>query len=432
MSYPPDKKILKEGRTVPSSALNGDSETGTGIPPYADPQRKTTEPVKNYTAAEKYAPNRDKPTTADAKKGLLDIVAAAAAVDPKGLSSIAPQMFKMFGQIAAAAEGSSESSRKQTVEDALSGALAILSNKYTFERITLVFNNALENDGINLIDANYRTVVKNALANLYKNYLIYGEGNIPVSTYETVTVIGTEPSPLVTVIPDLYVQQYYTKETDPYPGYIEWISQEGTDTIYTARSIGDPYYTSANQEVYSDAEQQLAIDLEPYIINDDLTSPILNNLLTDGESQIEKNNADKTGGKNSSQQIMSVLMKLAGYAGQITNLQQTLHLPISILNQGKIKKSQEAFMKNIGELRQAKDKARQAIKPLSPVSGLLSAVGAVGAVGAISGAVGAIGAVSGAVGAVSSISSVSSAVSAAQNVVNTTSHVKSLYDKITS
>jgi hypothetical protein len=410
--------LTKEGRIV-------------DYPPFANIPKPKKDGKPNYEGnAVPNAPNRDKPTTADAKKGLKDLPAAMAAVDPKGLSSIAPKMYQMLGQIAAAAGGASESTRKQTVEDALSGALAILSNKYTFEYLTLVFNNALQNDGVKLIDKGYQSVVKNALANLYKNYLTYGEGNIPETTYETVTTIGDAPSPIVTDVPDLYVQQYYTKENDPYPGYIEWISQDGSDIVFTERTIGDPYYTSSSEEVYSDAEKELAIALEPFVIENNLTAPELNDLLLSQESQIENNTAEKTGGKNSSKQLMSVLMQLAGYAGKIANLQQSLQLPISVLNQGGIKKSHESFMKNIGQLRQAKDKAREAAKPLSAAAGLLSSVGAVsGAVGAVSGAVGAV---SGAVGAVSSISSVSSAVSAAQTVVNSTEHVKSLYNTITS
>jgi hypothetical protein len=431
--------LTKEGRIV-------------DYPPFANIPKPKKDGKPNYEGnAVPNAPNRDKPTTADAKKGLKDLPAAMAAVDPQGLSSIAPKMYQMLGQIAAAAGGASESTRKQTVEDALSGALAILSNKYTFEYLTLVFNNALKNNGIDLIDTGYQSVVKNALANLYKNYLIYGEGNIPETTYETVTTIGVEPTPLVTNVPDLYVQQYYTKENDPYPGYIEWISQDRSTSVYTERTIGDPYYSSPGEEVYSESETQLAVDLEPYVIENNLTAKILNDLLVNQETQVENSTAEKTGGKNSSKQLMSVLMQLAGYAGKIANLQQSLQLPISVLNQGGIKKSHESFMKNIGQLRQAKDKAREAAKPLSAAAGLLSSVGAIseavgavsgavgavsGAVGAVSGAVGAVsgavGAVSGAVGAVSSISSVSSAVSAAQTVVNSTEHVKSLYNTITS
>jgi hypothetical protein len=369
MAFVPEKKALKEGKTRLTNSL-----VKPETPPYADPQRKTEEPKKNFTSAEENAPNKDKPTTADAKKGELDIFAAMAKVDPQGLSSITPMFFSMMSQVAAAAEGSSETQRKQTVEDALSGALAILSNKYTFEQITLVFDIALENNGIELIDAKYRSVVKNALINLYKNYLTYGEGNLPETVVDTVTEIGVAPSPIVTVVPDLYVKQYYTKATDPYPGYIQWLSQEGTDSVFTTRSIGDPYYTSSTSEVYSEAETQLAVALEPYIIEINLTATILNDLLLNQDSEVETSTADKTGGKNSAQKLMSILTQLAGYAGKIANLQQSVQLPVSVLNQGSVKKSHEAFMKNIGELRQAKDKARQGIKAAPAITGLLSSV----------------------------------------------------------
>lgn len=367
MSFMPEKPTLKEGKTLLEKAPISNEK-----PKYADPQKKSEEPKKNYSAAEKYAPNRDKPTTADAKKGLLDIFTVMSQVDPKGLSSISPMMFSMLGQIAQAAGGSSESLRKQTIEDALSGALSLLSNKYTFEQLVLVFDVALADDGIMLIDPNYRTIVKNSLANLYKNYIEYGEGNIPVTTYEVVTEIGDPPSPLVETVPDLYVQQYYTKSTDPYPGYIMWISQEGTDVVFTERSIGDPYYTSASEEVYSEAELQLAINLEPYVITVTLTANILNDLLTQQETQIEQTTSDKTGGKNSSKNLIDILVKLAGIAGQIANKQQSIQLPVSVLNQSSIKKSHEAFMRNIGELKQAKEKAREAIKPQTAISKLVA------------------------------------------------------------
>ena len=124
--------------------------------------------------------------------------------------------------------------------------------------------------------------------------------------------------------------------------------------------------------MYSEAEQGLAIALEPYIIEINLTANILNDLLTEQEQQVEDSTADKTGGKNSAKKLMNILMQLAGYAGQIANLQQTVQLPVSVLNQDSVKKSHEAFLKNIGDLRRAKDKAREAVKPASPVSNLIS------------------------------------------------------------
>jgi hypothetical protein len=346
-------------------------------PNYLEHPSPKKKKYKNYKIAEKGAPNREKPTTASAKKGLKDLPAAMAAVDPQGLSSIAPMMYKMLGQITSASKGSSQSSRKVIIEDALTGALSILSNEYSFERLTLAFNNALENNGIQLIDKEYRNIVKNALTNLYKNYVIYGEGNLPYFMYETVSTIGLPQKPLVKVVPDLYIQEYYTFNNDPYPGYIKWVSQDGVNFVFTERKIGDPYYTTPDEEVYSTSEQELAEQLRPYVVDNNLTARILNDLLTQQDSNVENNTAEKTGGKNSSKNIMSLLTQLAGYAGIITNLQQKIQLPISVLKQGSIKKSQESFMKNIGQLRQEKEKAKTAAQPVSALSSLTNIASAV-------------------------------------------------------
>lgn len=429
---PPDEE-LKSAKGSPTWRLTGKPLIDPEKSKYLyHPEPKGNKP-KNYAAAEKDAPNRDKPTTADAKKGLKDLPSAMAAVDPQGLSSIAPMMYQMLGQIASASKGTSQSSRKTVIEDALSGALSILANTYTFDYLTLVFDNALSNGGIELIDVEYQDIVKNALAKLYTNYIAYGDKNLPVTSYPVVTEIGIAPTPVVTSAPDLYVQQYYTLQNDPYPGYIQWLSQDGKDIVFTERKIGEPYYASPDEEIYSISEQELAKRLEPFVINNNLTAYELNASLVEQNSNVEANTQEKTSGKNSAQKAIEILTQLAGYAGQITNLQQKLQLPLSILNQGGIQKSQEAFMKNIGLIRQEKEKAKKAAQPLgaaSALGSLTSALGSVsGAVGSVSGAISSISSVS---SAVSSISSVSDVVGAAQRVTSLSASAKNLYDTIKS
>lgn len=370
-------KDLIEKKTTTSYALtnkvNNDQKT-----PYAAPAKQKVQPEEVSNIAKKYAPNKDKPTTADGKEGKLDLPSLIAAVDPQGLSSIAPMMYSMLGQITAASKGGSESSRKRVVEDALSGALSILSNKYTFDYLTLVLNNALDNGDIQFIVPKYRDIVKNAIANLFENYITYGEGQIPVSSYQTVTTITqVPPSPVVSTVPDLYMQVYYTFDADPYPGYIEWVSQDGTTKVYTARKLGDLYYSTADEEVYSAAEQALAAALDPLIATNTLTAQFLNDSIAEQDASVEENTSEKTGGKNAGKNVTEVLAKLAGYAGQISNLQQSIQLPMSVLNQGKIKKSLDGFMKNIGQLKQEKDKARQAAMPINPINALTSNLGKV-------------------------------------------------------
>jgi hypothetical protein len=338
-------------------------------PKYLEHPEPNKKKYKNYKNAEQGAPNRDKPTTADAVKGLLNLPSAMAAVDPSGISSVAPMMYSMLGQISAAASGSSQSSRKVTVQDALTGALAILSNKYSFDQITAAFDKALRGDGINLIDADHRDIVKNAVANLYNLHSLYGQA-IPTSTYNTVTTVGKTPSPIVTTVPDFYVKQYYTPENDPYPGYTQWLSPDKTTSVYTQKTIGELVFSSPTEEVYSEAERFLAAALDPYIAANTLTAQILNDLINQADAKVDKDTQENAGGKNSSNQLMNILMQLAGYVGIISNLQQSIQLPVSVLNQGSIKSSQQDFLKNIAELRRRKALAKTAAQPASPAAAL--------------------------------------------------------------
>lgn len=335
---------------------------------------------------EKSAPNAILKSTILAQKGLKDIAAVVAQFDPQGTGLIAPKMYPMLQQIftAMAASGGGNGSgsersapnpaAKKVVEDALTGALSILANSYSFEQIIETFNNALSNNGINIIDKEYRNIVKNALANLYTNYTLYGPGNLPYFVPSSfVTEIGEAPTPVVTVVPDLYVQQYYYPSFDPYPGYIKWIlpQEDLSDpevAVYTLRRIGDPYYVSADEEIYSLSEQELAKNLEPYIQDNNLTAQILNGLLVNETIAVESNKKEKSNGKNSSKNVLSLLVQMAGYAGQITNLQKSLQLPLSVLSKGSIEKSQSKFMENIGKLRDMKNKAKQAATPIAAAS----------------------------------------------------------------
>lgn len=347
----------------------------------ADPPNKNDAGIQHVSLRDlddEFAPNKDKPTTADAKKGLLDLPSVVASVDPQGLSSLAPMMFPMLGQIKAASSGSSQSSRKVTMEETLADALAILSNKYTFDNLTTVFDNALKNDNINLIDAEYREVLKNALARLYLNYSTYGEGNLAVATFDTVTTIGTAPTPVLTTVPDLYVKQYYAKDLDPYPGYVHWVSPDGTASVFTQRQLGELYYATPTEEVFSSIEIWLADSLEPYVVANNLTAQVLNTLLNEADNKIDQESQEATGGKNSSSQLMSILMQLAGYIGSITNKQQSTQLPFSVLNKGSIASSHQSFLKNMGQIKKEKELAKIASQPASALSSLGQVAGLAG------------------------------------------------------
>jgi hypothetical protein len=357
---------------------------------YADKKEPKNKGESLSKEIEKNAPNANLKSTILAQKGIKDIASVVAQTDPQGTGQIAPQMYQMMQQIftaISAGSGSSGSSKsppnsdtKKTVEDALTGALSILANKYPFEQITETFNKALANDGIKLIDKEYRTIVKNALANLYTNYILYGPGNMPYFVPSSVVEnVGPLPSPLVTVVPDLYVQQYYYPVNDPYPGFIKWVATQEDEeleevAVFTQRKLGDPYYVTADEEIYSIAEQELATNLDLYVETVTLTAKILNDLLDIEIGGVEKNKMEKTNGKNSSSNLLSILIKLAGYAGQIVQSQQSTHLPPSVLNKGSISQSQNKFMENIGKMRDMKQKGKKAATPPSAVASLGASV----------------------------------------------------------
>lgn len=338
-------------------------------PKYLEHPEPKKKKYKNYKNAEQDAPNREKPTTSDAKKGILDLPAAMAAVDPSGISSVAPMMYSMLGQISSAASGSSESSRKVTLQDALNGALVNLNNKYGFDQLTLCLDNAIGNSKINLIDVKYRDIVKNAIALLYTQYNIY-RNSIPVTSLPTVTSIGPAPSPVVTIVPNFYVKQYYTPANDPYPGYTHWLSQDRTTSVFTVKKVGDKIFSSATEETYSEAEDYLTSSLDPYVPTSTLTANIFNGFIVQADSLIQTTTQENTGGSSSSNQTMNVLMQLAGYVGIITQLQQSIQLPVSVLNKGSITSSQQDFLKNIAEVRRRKELAKQAAQPASALSAL--------------------------------------------------------------
>lgn len=327
------------------------------------------EPKPLSDAREEFAPNADKPTTASGQKGQLDLPTVMSQVDPNGLSSVLPSMFLQFALAATAMKGTSQSSRKKVVEDSLSGALAILVNKYTYDQVIEVFNEALKNNSIKQIDVEYRDIIKNALANLFKAVVEFGPNNVPIYSYSEVTTFGPVPSPLVQVVPDLYVQQYFIQAEDPYPGYIKWLSQDGTNYVFTERTIGDIYYKSPEEEIYSISEKELSEKLDPYIRDRNLIARILNDLMKEQDTNVENNTMEKTMGKNSSRNFLNFLLQLLGYVSSIINSQKTTQLPVSVLNQSSIISSLDSYSKNIGMIKSVlKPKLKTAIQAPTPSS----------------------------------------------------------------
>jgi hypothetical protein len=70
---------------------------------------------------------------------------------------------------------------------------------------------------------------------------------VPAAAVATASSAKPNPSLVVTQPPNGYVQQYYTIQNDPFPGYIEWRDPTGSNPpTYTLRN-GQPNYANAQQ-----------------------------------------------------------------------------------------------------------------------------------------------------------------------------------------
>jgi hypothetical protein len=380
---------------------------------YADaPAVKPDDSKSLSDARDKFAPNADKPTSASADKGQTDLPQLMKKVDPQGKAQVLPQMYQQLmqmtnilgmgsGMMGGMGAGGSGQNTPQgilqnsdpipagittVINDSFTGALALLSIKYGFERVISVFTTLLDRGGIDNIDDRFQDIVKNSIANLIKVALYYGPLNIPVSVYDETIYGDIVPEPLVLLsnVPDGYVKQYYEISDDPYPGYIEWLSPNKTEKVYTRRPAGSFVYTTPNEETYSVSELEIAADLTPYIQiqipQPLLTTDILNEILAKQVVNVEENITNNNIGNNSSQNNNS--SGGGNMGGQLQSLMQMFtsqQLSKSVLNQGDVQKTMNQYTKDMSFNNQLFELANQAMG-----GGMGGGLGSLGNMGGIS------------------------------------------------
>lgn len=356
------------------------------------------------TAREQFAPNADLPTTAsaDPSQKLPEVLNQ---VDPQKLSMGLMQLFSALAMVRNLMNSASPAPRRRTITDALSGALCILTKEFGFDRVIEVMNTALENDGLDIISPDYQEIVKNAVAELIAKAAKFGVDKIPIKTYPIIQYPVNNrivlPGLIVDVVPDLYLQQYYPIDADPYPGYIHYMKDN--TSVFVKRIVNQPTYTSADEEIYAVCERELAEDLRPHFVNKDLTAELLNLYLNKQDNNVQNNGMEKSMGKNSGVNIMGLLPQLLGILGPVVNNTLSQHLPVSVLNQGAISQSMEKFSKNMAQLKKMKADSLPAFNLPGGLSNMIGALG--GGIGGLAGLAGAagLGNVAGALGNVAGL-----------------------------
>jgi hypothetical protein len=315
---------------------------------------------------DKFAPNADKPTTASNTKGkkLPEILQE---VDPQSLAQMLPNMMKGMSKARDVMNISIPAARVSVITDSFGGALAILAEKLGYEQVINSMGTALGGNAIDTkIDPPYRSIVFNGIINLIKQAILYGAGNIPQPIYNKVTYGTYAPQPLVadTQVPLLYVKQYYAVKDDPYPGYIQWLSPDGTKSVYVKRGPTDYPTDSALEELYNNAEINLSNKMLLYVAANTLTAELVNQFLREQDQQTYDqgvnnslgNGAGGGGGGGGGQGMQQLLGKLQPILEKFKNGQ----LMNGVLNKSKNQQALQKFEKNMGSLNKMEQDASSA------------------------------------------------------------------------
>lgn len=315
------------------------------------------------------AGNADIPTIASSIIGELDLPSILSKVDPSNLSTIFPNSINQLMSVNSFLTATTQSSRNDVILEALTNSLRKLNNSFTVPLVLTELNRVIASNGINSIDANFRNLVKNAISDIVKDVTDHGvDATFSVNEFRVLTEEDFVNKPdtmyIVSSVPTLYIQKYYTYEKDPYPGYEEWQSKDGNEVLYIEKKVGDYYYESLQEEVKGESEKYMTTSIKPCLESSDtnLTPDVLNDILLQAESLMKSIAMEKSLGSGSSADLSGLLTQLLGYMASPIQQQLQDHLPNSVLNTSEIQKTMDLFSENMAMLQNLNGMLDEALK----------------------------------------------------------------------
>jgi hypothetical protein len=171
---------------------------------------------------------------------------------------------------------------------------------------------------------------------------------------------------------------------------------------------------------------------------------LLNRYLRKQDANVENNGMEKSMGKNAGVNVMGLLSQLLGILGPVINNSLSMHLPVSVLNQGAISQSMEKFSKNMAQIKKMKNDSMPAFALPGGLSSMIGALGGgigglaglagglgglgglAGGLGGIAGGLGGLGNVTGALGAVNNLANITNALGGAGGLGELTSTISNV------
>ena len=182
-------------------------------------------------------------------------------------------------------------------------------------------------------------------ANSAINSLIKSVPLPPAVAVATATSAKPNTTYTLSTAPDGYIQQYYTVDKDPFPGFIEWKDPNGTNpSVYTPRN-GEPNYANAQEHTTFAAQSQF-------------TSTIGNTLLSGKPVSFDTLSKAVSGSINFTQAFgLSKVLGAGASAAQMAGVAAAL-IPtvVSTIN--------SAFQPNVSQARYTGSNATQSVNNL--------------------------------------------------------------------
>jgi len=328
---------------------------------------KKSEGIVNNTEVDKKLKEPSIPTIASAAKGagthVLDLVKQ---VDPSSLSASLPNMVSNFSNVKNILNITSPAGLTNMLSGSISGLVGSLGSQFGLSNVVGQLSGLLKSGGLSGLDPNIQRALKIGLTSAISAAV--SNGNKPVPHYvppATQQTLNSRRPPVnlvVTSPPDLYIQQYYTVDQDPYPGYIEW-QGPSTSKVYTLRGT-EPHYTSPTDHLQGMAIASMASKLGSALASGNLSASTLTSALGGGMDLLKSEGLSKVLGSGVNPgSLLSLATKLlpGGLGGSINGVVGG-HLPQSVLS-GSMSQTLSGFTQGQALLAAKKSSMSAALKP---------------------------------------------------------------------
>ena len=328
----------------------------------SDPSKLTSKDgVETRTVLDTIFKQPSTPTVASTASGqhVLDTISQ---VDPKSLSASLPNMVSNFSNIRNIISITSPLGQTNMMGNILGSVLGNLGAVFGVSNVLKLVGGALGVPGalnpilsgalsIGLISFIKSAVNNNGTTSVYIP---------PLSN----TISLNSPRPPINLIvltpPNLYIQQYYTIQNDPFPGYIQWQGPNG-DYVYTLRN-GQPNYSSAQAHIQGDSIASMTASMSPNINSKNLSPLIFAGILAGGLAAMNASGLTKVLGSGVNlASLLGLAKNILGDLGAAINSTVTNHLPQSVLN-GSMKDTMTKMTENQAKLQKKKKSMTAALK----------------------------------------------------------------------